>query len=77
MKPAKIAANRPVLDLAAAPIDLAVAREATGWTVSLPSATSATLSPGIYGVDARLQVAGGIEMTEQTPYITLSAGALS
>jgi hypothetical protein len=77
MKPARIAANRPVLDASAAPIALTVASGAAGWTLSLPSATTAALAPGIYGIDARLEIAGGVEITEQTAFVALSAGALS
>ena len=77
MKPARITANRPVLDEAATPIALTVAAEPTGWTVSLPSTASAALSSGIYGIDARLEVAGGVEITEQTAFIALSEGALA
>lgn len=77
MKPAKIMANRPVLDEAAPATALTVAAEPAGWTVSLPSAASAGLTPGIYGIDARLEVAGGVEITEQTAFIALSEGALS
>ena len=77
MKPARIAANRPVLEEDASPVALTVASEPTGWTVSLPSAASAALSPGIYGIDARIEVAGGVEITEQTAFIALSEGALA
>lgn len=77
MKPAKITANRPVLDDTAASVALAVSPEINGWTLSLPSTGSASLSPGLYGIDARLEVAGGIEITEQTAFIALSEGALS
>lgn len=77
MKPARITANRPVLDDAAGAVALTVAPSPDGWTVSLPSAGSAALSPGIYGIDARLVVAGGVEITEQTAFIALSEGALA
>jgi hypothetical protein len=77
MKPARIAANRPVLDESAAAIALDVAADATGWTLSLPSAVTATLDPGIYGIDARLEIAGGVEITDRTAFISLSAGAIS
>jgi hypothetical protein len=77
MKPARIAANRPVLDSAAPAIALGVATEDSGWTLSLPSATTATLAPGIYGIDARLEIAGGVEITDRTAFIALSAGALA
>ena len=77
MKPARIKSNRPVLDDAAPAIALSVSADQAGWTVSLPRATSTTLVPGIYGIDARLVIAGGVEITEQTAFIALSAGALA
>jgi hypothetical protein len=77
MKPARIAANRPVLDDAAPAIALSVAADASGWTLSLPSATSANLAPGLYGIDARLEIAGGVKITDRTAFIALSAGALA
>ena len=77
MKPARITSNRPVLDDSADGIALAVAPVPNGWTISLANSVSAALPPGIYGIDARLQVAGGIEITEQTGFIALSEGAIS
>lgn len=77
MKPARITANRPELEDGATATALSVAAGPSGWTVSLPSATTAGLSPGIYGIDARLEVAGGIEITEQTAFIALTEGALA
>ena len=77
MKPARITANRPVLDDAADSVALAVSPELNGWTLSLPSAATASLSPGLYGIDARLEVGGGVEITEQTAFIALSEGALA
>lgn len=35
-----------------------------GWTLGIDAATSATLAPGNYLVDARLAVAGGVIVTE-------------
>ena len=35
-----------------------------GWTLTIPASVSATLSPGAYLADARLEVAGGIVVTE-------------
>ncbi len=35
-----------------------------GWTLSISAATSATLLPGAYLADARLEVAGGVIITE-------------
>lgn len=77
MKPARIAANRPVLDDGAPAIALGVAPDTAGWTLSLASTATAALAPGIYGIDARLEIAGGVEITDRTAFIALSAGALS
>jgi hypothetical protein len=35
-----------------------------GWTLTIPAATSASLVTGAYLADARLEVAGGVVMTE-------------
>jgi hypothetical protein len=35
-----------------------------GWTLTIPATTSATLSSGAYLADARLEVAGGVIVTE-------------
>jgi hypothetical protein len=35
-----------------------------GWTLVISAATSATLPPGAYLADARLEVAGGVIVTE-------------
>jgi hypothetical protein len=35
-----------------------------GWTLTIPAATSALLVTGAYLADARLEVAGGVVMTE-------------
>lgn len=78
MKPTKVAANSLALDHAATAIALVVtARGAEGWTLSLPAAASATLEPGIYGIDARLAFTGGVEITERTAFVALSRATLS
>lgn len=78
MKPARVAANRLTLDDAAASIALTVtSRGAAGWTLSLPGAASAALEPGIYGIDARLAFAGGVEITERTAFVALSRAAVA
>ena len=78
MKPAKVAANRFVLDDNAAGIAMTVtAQGTTGWLVSLANAASAGLAVGIYGIDARLTIAGGVEMTEQSGFISLSRAAVA
>ncbi|MGN6356454.1 MAG: hypothetical protein ACTHLU_03110 [Novosphingobium sp.] len=78
MKPARAMANRLVLDDVAAAIPLAVAaRGAAGWTFSLPAMATASLEPGLYGIDARLTFAGGIEITENTAFIALSRAAVA
>jgi hypothetical protein len=35
-----------------------------GWTLAISAATSANLTPGAYLADARLEVAGGVIVTE-------------
>lgn len=35
-----------------------------GWTLTIPAATSAMLAPGAYLADARLEIAGGVIVTE-------------
>jgi hypothetical protein len=35
-----------------------------GWALTIPAATSASLTPGSYLADARLEVAGGVIVTE-------------
>ena len=79
MKPALVGDNRLTLDDAAAAITLSVAPQttpSTGWTISLPGAQTALLDPGLFGIDARLTVAGGIVITEQTAFISLTRAAL-
>lgn len=78
MKPARARGNRLELDHAAAGLALEVAaRGAAGWTLSLPGSATAVLDPGIYGLDARLAFAGGVEMTEQTAFVSLSRAAVA
>lgn len=80
MKPALIGDNRLTLDDAAAAIALTVAPQSVptaGWTISLSGAQSAALEPGLYGIDARLSVAGGVIITEQSGFVSLSRAALA
>lgn len=35
-----------------------------GWTLTISAETSASLAPGAYAADARLEVAGGVIVTE-------------
>lgn len=78
MKSAKVLGNRLVLDDSASPIDLAVtANGLEGWLIALDHTASAALAPGIYGIDAKLTIAGGIEITEQTAFIALSRAAVA
>ena len=80
MKPALVGDNRLVLDKAAVAIPLAAYAQtvtAAGWTIVLPSAQSAALEEGLYGIDARLTIAGGIVITEQTAFISLTRAALA
>ncbi len=41
-----------------------ISPRATGWTLTIPATTSASLTPGSYLADARLEVAGGVIVTE-------------
>ncbi|MGE3690245.1 MAG: hypothetical protein AB7F98_02555 [Novosphingobium sp.] len=78
MKPAKVLGNRLALDDNASPVDLnGTAAGAEGWLISLDHTASASLAPGIYGIDARLTIAGGVEITEQTAFIALSRAAVA
>jgi hypothetical protein len=36
-----------------------------GWTLTISASTSATLAAGFYAADARLEVAGGVIITDQ------------
>jgi hypothetical protein len=63
MKP--VAAGRTMIDPAAAvAATFTVSNRAGGWTLTIPAATSATLTAGTYLVDAKLIVAGGVTITE-------------
>jgi hypothetical protein len=80
MKPALVSTSRFTLDDAAAAIALTVTAQSpasAGWTIALPAAQSAALSPGIYGIDARLVIGGSIEMTDQSAFISLSKAAVA
>lgn len=78
MKPAKVVANRIVLDDAAAGIAMTVTSQGpAGWIVSLPAAATGALGAGIYGIDARLTLSGAVEMTEQSGFIALSRAAVA
>ncbi len=78
MKPAKVSGNRFVLDDTAAPTDMTVTSQGpAGWLVSLGNAATAVLPAGIYGIDARLDFAGSIEMTEQSGFIALTRAAVA
>ena len=38
--------------------------QSAGWTLTVPALVSASLSPGAYIADARLEVAGGVIVTD-------------
>jgi hypothetical protein len=42
----------------------AVGDQPAGWTLTIPALVSASLSPGAYVADARLEVAGGVIVTD-------------
>ena len=48
-----------------------------GWTLTLAAAVSATLLPGLYGIDMKLPVAGGIGITDTTAFVRLTRSAAS
>lgn len=80
MKPALVTANQLVLDDSAAGTAMSVAPQSpatAGWTISLSNAQSAALEPGVYGLDARLIIGSGVEITDQTAFIRLSRAALA
>jgi hypothetical protein len=65
------------------PLQLAAAARAAagavgpGWNFTLSAAQSATLEPGIYGIDSRLSFAtGDPEFSEETLLIELTASAV-
>lgn len=80
MKPARATANRFALDDAASSVALTVAPQtpaSAGWLLSLPHAATSALPAGVYGIDARLTVGAGVEITDQTAFVRLSRGALA
>ena len=80
MKPALVGDNRLTLaDDATAIVLTAIPQGApgAGWTMALPAAQSALLEPGLYGIDARLAIAGGIEITDSTAFVSLTRAALA
>lgn len=78
IKPAKATTSRIVLDDTATAIDMTVTSQgAVGWLVSLSRTITATLPAGLYGIDARLTIAGAVEMTDQTGFIALSQAAVA
>lgn len=80
MKPARVSAARLMLDDSAAAIDLTLAPQSpasAGWTISLAAAQTAVLEPGVYGIDARLTIGGGVEMTDQSAFVSLSRAAVA
>ena len=79
MKPALVGDNRLMLDDDGVAIGLTASSQtapAAGWTIALPGAQTALLEPGLYGIDARLTVAGGIVITEQSAFVSLTRAAL-
>jgi hypothetical protein len=78
MKPAKVAGNRIVLDQSGTSTAMLVSPQgAAGWALSIGHAASVGLAPGLYGIDARLTIAGAVEITEQTAFISLTQAAVA
>lgn len=49
---------------------------AAGWNLLLPAVTTAQLAPGLYGIDARLEVGSGVDITDRTAFIRLTRAAV-
>jgi hypothetical protein len=78
MKLAKVTTNRIVLDDSATALAMQVIPQGTaGWIISLDHVSTASLAPGIYGIDARLTIGGAVEMTEQTGFISITQAAVA
>jgi len=80
LKPAWMPDNRLQLRDDAPAVAMTVspqAETAAGWTISLPAAQSAVLAPGLYGIDARLVVSGGVVITARTAFVSLTQAALA
>lgn len=80
MKRALVGDNRLMLEDDATAIVLTANPQATpgsGWTIALSASQSALLEPGLYGIDARLSVAGGVEITDRTAFVSLTRAALA
>ncbi len=57
-------ATAPVVASFAVTARLALGGEPAGWTLTIPALVSASLSPGAYIADARLEVSGGVIVTD-------------
>lgn len=80
IKPALVDENRLALDDDAPSVTMAVAPQsdpAGGWTISLTAVQTAGLAPGLYGIDARIDVAGGVVLTQRTAFVSLTRAALA
>lgn len=60
-----VAADAPVAAIFTISPRMAVDDLPAGWTLTIPASTSATLPAGFYAADARLEVAGGVIITDQ------------
>jgi hypothetical protein len=48
-----------------------------GWTLRVPASITRDLDAGSYGLDARLEVGGGVDITDETAVIQLTEAMLS
>lgn len=70
------------LDFDASATDMAVsARDAdgdipAGWTLSLSAAQTAGMDEGYYGIDAKLVIGSGTDITDQTAFIRFTKAAM-
>jgi hypothetical protein len=60
-----VAADAPVAANFAITPRAAAGEVPAGWTLTIPASASAALAAGFYAADARLEVAGGVIITEQ------------
>lgn len=72
------------VDASFTPIALTVAPRAatetipSGWNITMPAASTANLSPGTYGIDAKIVfTSGAVQITSTTALISVTKGALS
>lgn len=64
-----VAANAPVAASFVLSSRAATDENPAGWTLTIPAAVSATLAPGSYLADARIEIAGGVVVTDSVAIV--------